>query len=129
MIFQATTRLKKDAYHIIEEDPQIWKENVFNYSCELLLQMSPPDALIRLQRSRLANEQKELTEKYFFDQCHDSLAQFLDNYLPCNGDTSDGVLMQVRHLSISHETFGFTIDNIIRLCIIIYGFTNKINMW
>lgn len=56
--------------------------------------MASPDALVRLQKSRLAHLQKELSEIYFFDQCHASLVQFLKYNIECE-ETTDGLLMQV----------------------------------
>ena len=102
VIFQATAHIQEDAYDTsIENNPDEWKENVFNRSCELLLQMASPDALIRLERSRLKGKQKELTKAYFFDQCHDSLIQFLDYHLHHDERSASGLLMQVSDLLLT----------------------------
>ena len=95
MIFQATEQLRPEVYYRIEDEPEKWKEDVYDRSCEILLQMASPDALIRLQKSRLADDQKKLSGIYFFEQCHESLLQFLKNHLENAENNPDGLLMQV----------------------------------
>ena len=96
VIFQATKQLKNETYYSIEDEPDAWKEAVYNRSQEILLQMASPDALVRLQKSRLAGTQQELSKIYFFEQHHDSLLQFLKYHLHnTDADGGNGLLMQV----------------------------------
>ena len=67
---------------------------VFEHSCYLLLQMANPDALIRLQRTALADQQKRLCQVYFSEQYHDSITRFLQHYIE-NDFEGNGVLTQV----------------------------------
>ena len=60
-----------------------------------MLQMASPDALIRLQRTVLAEEAKKLSEMYFSEQCHGSIVQFLQHHLQAHTEISDGLLIQV----------------------------------
>ena len=61
--------------------------------------MVSPDALVRLQKSRLAGSQQELSNIYFFKQCHDSLLQFLKCHLQNTALKEIGnLLMQVNSL-------------------------------
>ena len=97
MVFKATEDLKREVYYNVDEEhaqTEEWKDDVFKCSCNLLLQMASPDALIRLPKSGLENLQKDLSETYFSDQFHGSLVQFLRFNFDCE-ETSDGLLMQV----------------------------------
>ena len=86
VIFQATEQLSDKE----------WREAVFKRSCEILLQMASPDALIRLQRTVLAAEAEELSKMYFSEQCHGSIVQFLQHHLQTHTANSDGLLIQVK---------------------------------
>ena len=99
VVFQATEQLKTEIYYNVEEEDvqsDEWKDVVYKQSCEILLQMASPDALIRLQRSDLRSLEKDLSKTYFSYQCHESLAQFLDDKLHDDNENTDGLLMQVR---------------------------------
>ncbi len=99
VIFQATKQLENEAYYSIEDEPEAWKKDIFDRSCEILLQMASPDALVRLQKSRLAGTQQELSKIYFFEQHHDSLLQFLEYHLQItDAKEGNGLLMQVNTL-------------------------------
>ncbi len=99
VIFQATKQLTNEAYYSIEDEPEAWKKDIFERSCEILLQMASPDALVRLQKSRLADTQQELSKIYFFEQHHDSLLQFLEYHLQItDAKEGNGLLMQVNKL-------------------------------
>ena len=96
VIFQATKQLENEAHYSIEDEPETWKEAVYNRSREILLQIVSPDALVRLQKSRLADSQQQLSQIYFFQQHHDSLMQFLEYRLQSSAQSgTDGLLMQV----------------------------------
>ena len=97
VIFQATEQLRNQAYYSIDDEPETWKKNVFDRSCEILLQIAYPDALVRLQKSQLADsQQQELFRVYFFQQHHDSLLQFLEYHLQnTDAEGGNGLLMQV----------------------------------
>ena len=56
--------------------------------------MANPDALIRLQRTALADQQKKLCQVYFSEQYHDSITQFLQHHIG-NDFERNGVLIQV----------------------------------
>ena len=99
VIFQATEQLRNEAYYSIDDEPETWKKDVFDRSCEILLQMASPDALVRLQKSRLIVSQQELSKIYFFEQHHDSLLQFLEYHLQnIDAEGGNGLLMQVNKL-------------------------------
>ena len=99
VIFQATEQLRNEAYYSIDDEPETWKKSVFDRSCEILLQMASPDALVRLQKSQLAASQQELSKIYFFEQHHDSLLQFLEYHLlNTDAEGGNGLLMQVNKL-------------------------------
>ena len=92
VIFQATEQLSDEEFEGTEE----WREAVFKCSCEIVLQMASPDALIRLERTVLAEEAEELSEMYFSEQCHGSIVQFLQHHLQTHIANSDGLLIQVK---------------------------------
>ena len=100
IIFQATEHLKSKRQYIKPdlENTGEWKMAVLNCSCEILLQMASPDALIRLQRTVLADKAEKLSKIYFSKQCHGSIVQFLQLHLHCGPLNSDGFLIQVKFI-------------------------------
>ena len=99
VIFQATKQLKTGQFSDEKyEGTEELKAAVFKRSCEILLQMASPDALIRLQYTVLAEEAEELSEKYFSEQCHGSIVQFLQHHL--HSVDSDSILIQVEFVNI-----------------------------
>ena len=69
---------------------------VLRLSQYLLLQIASDDALIRLKRTSLADQQKEFMQLYFSEQHHDSIVDFVYHHIKDDNDgNSDGLLMQV----------------------------------
>ena len=95
VIFQATQQLTEewgwpDSCHEKEE----WKRAVLARSKKILLLMSPPDALIRLNYTPLDEKREKLSQIYYFDQYHSSLVEFLSHHLRANNNVN-GLLIQV----------------------------------
>ena len=61
----------------------------------LLLQIASDDALIRLKRTSLADQQNEFMQVYFSEQHHDSIIDFIYHHIKDDDGTSEGLLMQV----------------------------------
>ena len=61
----------------------------------ILLQMASPEALIRLKNTSLMDEQKHLSQTYFFEQHHGSIVDFLNYHLQNSTHGSSGLLIQV----------------------------------
>ena len=61
----------------------------------LLLQIACDDALIRLKRTSLADQQKEFMHLYFSEQHHDSVIDFVSHHINDDDGSSEGLLMQV----------------------------------
>ena len=67
---------------------------ILNLSKYLLLQTASPDAIVRLERTDLADEKKEIEQIYFEQQYHNSIEDFLVHHI--HGLHRDfGLLMQV----------------------------------
>ncbi len=60
-----------------------------------LLQTAPPDAIVRLERTDLADESKVIKQIYFEQQSHESIDNFLNYHVQ---DQREGLLMQVHIL-------------------------------
>lgn len=96
VIFQATQQLHEEQGISSEKmgDPE-WMEAVLHKSQDLLLHMASPDALIRLQRTILADQQEQLSQTYFSEQCHGSIVEFLSHNLAISDELDRGQLIQV----------------------------------
>jgi hypothetical protein len=68
---------------------------VLRLSQYLLLQIASDDALIRLKRTSLADQQKDFMHLYFSEQHHDSIIDFIYHHIKDDDGTSEGLLMQV----------------------------------
>ena len=68
----------------------------------LLLQIASDDALIRLKRTSLADQQKEFMHIYFSEQHHDSVIDFVRHHIEDDDGISDGLLMQVCTVTDCH---------------------------
>lgn len=69
---------------------------VLKLSQYYLLQTASPDAMVRLQKTSLANKSKVLQQIYFERQHHSSLENFLAYHLKFDGDAQPvGMLLQV----------------------------------
>ena len=68
VVFQATEQLREEQGGEVNEEmeeTEEWKDQVLDRSKSLLVQMASPDALIRLQRTKLAaEERKSITVTY-----------------------------------------------------------------
>lgn len=73
---------------------------VLRISQYLLLQIASDDALIRLKRTPLADQQKEFMQVYFSEQHHDSIINFVCHHIKDDDGTSDGLLMQVYTVTV-----------------------------
>ena len=61
----------------------------------LLLQTASDDSLIRLERTALADRQRELMRVYSSEQHHHSIVDFVDHYIHHCDENQEGLLMQV----------------------------------
>ena len=105
VIFQATQQLQEE-HGISSErmgDPECM-EAVLQMSQYLLLQMASPDALIRLKCTALADQQEQLSQTYFSEQCHGSITEFLSHNLSNTSVLERGKLIQVSSFCLFLET-------------------------
>ena len=93
IIFQVTKQLKEDLSLVQDIDLVDYQQDVLEGSYRLLLLMTSPDALIRLQKTELREEQKKLCGIYFDEQKHDSLTDFVNSQLELSQE--NGALLQV----------------------------------
>lgn len=70
---------------------------VLKVSKYLLLQTAAPDAIVRLERTALAGEKKEIEDIYFHHQHHSSIEDFLDHHV----NSKHPLLMQVYYHNYS----------------------------
>ncbi|XP_035676169.1 LOW QUALITY PROTEIN: E3 ubiquitin-protein ligase rnf213-alpha-like [Branchiostoma floridae] len=77
----------------VDTNGDMWEETVFERAKETLLQCATPDAVVCLGSSHLTSEADTLAHKYFHDQHHSSLADFLLHNIQKEGRT--GLLAQV----------------------------------
>ena len=69
---------------------------MFSLSKYLLLQITTPEAIVRLKNSDLPDDDKQEVETVYFErQHHSSLETFLDHYMTNDGCSEMGLLMQV----------------------------------
>jgi len=62
--------------HLFQE-----RREVFEEGKRILINIARPDAIFRVGKSRLVDERREIQGIYFDKQHHESLAEFLNNYL------------------------------------------------
>ena len=60
----------------------------------LLLQTAAPDAIMRLEHTKLAEVKREIEIIYFKKQHHDSIEDFLNHHIH-ESDLESGLLLQV----------------------------------
>ena len=99
VIFQVTDQLREEQEGEVNEkmeEQEEWKDAVLQCSKNVLVQMAPPDAIIRLMCTWPAEKQKQIKEVYS-NQCHGSIAEFLSFHLHnYKGNWEDGgLLLQV----------------------------------
>ena len=76
---------------------------MLNLSKFLLLQTAAPDAIVRLERTALANEKKLIEEMYFKKQHHSSIDDFLNHHVH-DYEADTGLLMQVMYCTYSYRS-------------------------
>ncbi|XP_070579262.1 E3 ubiquitin-protein ligase rnf213-alpha-like [Ptychodera flava] len=87
----------KMGQHKADEGIENWHEEVFEQSKDILLQSSTPDAVARLTETGLCSKAECIWNKYFQEQKHESLAQYLQfqvNLAEQRGK-HEGILAQV----------------------------------
>ena len=99
-MFQATEQLREEQRGEVNEEmekSEEWSDMVMERSKSLLIQMASPDALIRLQCTRLTDERKNITTTYT-EQHHGSIRDFIYHHLQRQSDEEDedgGLLLHV----------------------------------
>ena len=61
----------------------------------LLLQTATDDAIVRLEKTSLAEQQKKFIHIYFSEQHHNSVVAFVKHHLKNHSDSHEALLMQV----------------------------------
>ncbi|XP_078611724.1 E3 ubiquitin-protein ligase RNF213-like isoform X2 [Branchiostoma floridae x Branchiostoma japonicum] len=61
----------------VDTDDPALEEEILQKAQDLLLQCATPDAVVRLSKSRLSSEEAALNDKYFHQQHHSCLQEFL----------------------------------------------------
>ena len=97
VVFQVTEQLREREEGQVNEkmeEGEEWLDEVMECSKRLLVQMASPDALIRLQRTRLTDERKNITSTYA-EQHHGSIKDFIYYHLQrqCSEKYEDGGLL------------------------------------
>lgn len=97
VVFQATQQLQQEwgwteQEHEYEER---WKRAVLARSKKILLQMSSPDALIRLKLTKLDHKREKLLKIYYSDQHHGSMVEFLNYHFTKDQNIQIGLMIQV----------------------------------
>ena len=107
VVFQATEQLREEQGGQVTEEMEKreeWLDMVMERSKSLLVQMASPDALIRLQRTRLTDERKNITTTYT-EQHHGSIRDFIYHHLQRQSDEEGeygGLLMHVSTTNSLH---------------------------
>ena len=104
VVFQATEQLREEQGEQVNEESEEWLDMVMERSKSLLVQMASPDALIRLQCTRLTDERKKITSTYT-EQHHASIRDFIYHHLQQQCDEEDeygGLLLHVSTTSLLH---------------------------
>ena len=84
VVIQATEQLREEQGGEVDEkmeESDEWLDQVMERSKSLLVQMASPDALIRLHRTRLAEEERKSITAIYIKQHHDSIKDFLCHQL------------------------------------------------
>ena len=119
VVFQATEQLREEQGGEVNEEMEEtdeWKDQVLDRSKSLLVQMASPDALIRLQRTELAAEERKSITVTYAKQHHDSLKDFLCHHLkrPLQVDDDEcmGLLLHVSKSCSDHSLTLFYIMHV-----------------
>ena len=111
MVLQVTEQLREELfegmYEEMEESVE-WLDLVLERSKSLLVQMATPDALIRLQHTQLAAEER----KRYTEQHHDSIKDFLCHHLkrPLYVVDDDEYMGLLLHVSKSCSDYSLTLS-------------------
>ena len=84
VVFQATEQLREEQGGEVNEEmeeSEEWQERVVEHSKSLLIQMATPDALIRLQCTQLAEEERRKITTAYTEQHHGSISDFIYHHL------------------------------------------------
>jgi hypothetical protein len=65
------------------------------FSQYLLLQTATDDAIVRLEKTSLLDQQQDFIHIYFSEQHHGSIVAFMQHHLKNHGESSEPLLMQV----------------------------------
>ena len=104
VVFQATEQLREEQEGQVNEEmeeSEEWLDMVMERSKSLLVQMASPDALIRLQCTELAEEERKKIATLYTGQHHSSIRDFLWHHLHQQKSTEideDGLLLHVSTL-------------------------------
>ena len=109
-MFQVTEQLKEEQEGQVNEEmeeSEEWLDMVVERSKRLLVQMASPDALIRLQCTELAEEERKKIATIYTEQHHGSISSFLTHCLhqQLNDVDEDGLLLHVRMITHSSLTY------------------------
>ena len=122
VVFQATEQLREEQDYEVDEameESAEWLDMVLQRSKGLLVQMTSPDALVRLQCTRLA--QKFNTDTFmnmYFEQHRGSIQEFICHYLNSyhlkqKEEESGGLLLHVRFVIIIFSSIlYFSVDQV-----------------
>ncbi|CAH3163087.1 unnamed protein product, partial [Porites evermanni] len=77
VVLQVCAESHEDGSDLSDVEREAWEEKILRCSQERLLQCATPDSVTRLNSSRLKREASNLWTKYFREQEHSSLANFL----------------------------------------------------
>lgn len=97
VVFQATQQLQQEWGWTGQEHEYEgqFKKAVLARSKKILLQMSSPDALIRLELTKLDHRREKLLKIYYSDQHLGSMVEFLDYHLTKAQNVHIGLMIQV----------------------------------
>lgn len=103
VLYQATNQLQKESnWHAKTDDEKI--KTLLKHSKRILLQMASPDALIRLQLTRLHDKREKILKIYYVEQHHDSVALFFNHHrLYIKQQNQAGLLLQVSNIKSSWQ--------------------------
>ena len=108
VVFQATEQLREEQGGQVNEEmekSEEWSDMVMKRSKSLLVQMASLDALIRLQRTELAEEERKIITATYTKQHHASIRDFIYHHLQRQCDEEDeygGLLLHVSTTTSLH---------------------------
>ena len=114
VVFQATEQLREEQEGAVNEEmeeSEEWQDLIMERSKSLLIQMATPDALIRLQCTQLAEEERRKITAAYTEQHHGSISDFVCHHLQrqFGGVDEEGGLL----LHVSTKTRSSTLCHLI----------------